>query len=69
MRDTITPAVVKEICRRSQEGEGVEAIIVDMKLPMGTMIYLRDHHHDDIAQAKKEQIRRKKERESGLGRT
>ena len=67
----ITPEVVAEICRRSANGEGVEAVIRDMGLPDGTMVWLRDNHVGAIVEAKKEQLRRRAEKaakdKDGLG--
>ena len=72
----VTSEIVDEICRRSADGEGVEAIIKDMKLPSGTMVWLRDKHIGRIVDAKKEQLRRKaikekveREKKDGMGNT
>jgi hypothetical protein len=55
----LTPEVAAEICRRSAEGEGVLAIIADMKLPAETMDWLKEFHSAAIKEAKVQQVRQK----------
>lgn len=58
-----TPELLKEICRRSAGGEGVEAIIAEKGLDSRlTMEWLRDYHHKEIVAAKQEQIKKRKEK-------
>ncbi len=71
LKARITPEVVEEICARSASGDGVEAIIAEMKLPPGTMEYLRDNHGQQIVDAKQIQLKARYEKEAadGVGRT
>jgi hypothetical protein len=55
----LTPEVAASICERSANGEGVLAIIADMKLPAKTMDWLKEHHSAAIREAKVQQIRKK----------
>jgi hypothetical protein len=55
----LTPEVAAEICRRSADGEGVLAIIADMKLPAETMDWLKEFHSAAIREAKVQQVRQK----------
>ena len=58
-----TPELLAEICGRSAEGEGVEAILAEKGLPnLSTMEWLRDHHHAEIVAAKQEQLKKRKEK-------
>ena len=63
MEHIITPQVLAQICRRSENGEGVEAVLKDMKLPAGSMEWIRDHHSGEIRAAKKIQLRRRERKE------
>lgn len=55
----LTPAVAAAICERSAAGEGVLAIISDMKLPAETLDWLKKFHHGSIVAAKLKQIQNK----------
>lgn len=59
----MTKQEVEEVLRRSAAGEGVIRILHSMGLPEDdSLIYLRDHHHDDVKKAKAEQRKRQNER-------
>lgn len=50
-----TPQLLEELCRRSAAGEGVLAVIREKGLPeTATLIWLRDHHRNEIVAAKRE---------------
>ena len=54
-----TPQLLEEICRRSGDGEAVRNILAEKNLPiMPTLRWLRDHHHEDMVKAKKEQLKK-----------
>ena len=55
-----TAELLAEICGRSADGEGVREILAEKNLPvMPTLRWLRDHHHEDIRAAKKEQLKKR----------
>ena len=52
--------IVREVCRRSENGEGVMAILIDLGIdPIVGTDALKQHNRADIESAKKEQNRRK----------
>lgn len=52
----ITLEQLAVIVKRSEEGEGVSHILLDLGIPAYEGLhYLRDHHHGEIAGAKKKQ--------------
>lgn len=49
--------IVDEICRRSAAGEGVAAILTDLKISVQEgLVYLRDNHPQDTRDAKLKQL-------------
>jgi hypothetical protein len=53
----ITDAQLAEILRRSEEGEGVSHVLLDLGLPVHDgLVWLRDHHAGAVKEAKAKQI-------------
>ena len=60
----LTDRQMEELVRRSQDGEAVMAILESMGINRYTGTdWLQRHRRDEVIAAKKEQIRRKKEKD------